>query len=199
MIFSVGEQNLRAGLSVWRKRKWEQDFSAPFYAQQRQLLASGVSDIWWRSTLPELTRWKAIRPKRPSVILERGLAVLPEIAKTFTSLPMDSDFGSIRWDQVEPLFNIAWGIKGVNSPVFASKLCHFMRPDLYMVVDQEVIGVKEPYSTYWRACSEAWKRSAADHTKLKAILTGESECPLGTHFPFATKITELCVIGARVA
>lgn len=37
------------------------------------------------------------------------------------------------WKDVESLFSLAYRIK--NSPVFAGKMCHFLFPNLFIVMD----------------------------------------------------------------
>jgi hypothetical protein len=196
MNAEVTVENLRAGIGVWRKKRWETDFADALYGRQEQLLAGGVTDLWWRQIVPVLSAWKAIRPRSRAEILARGLSVLAELNAAHGRLQAVS-VDNIEWEVLEDLFHVAWSIKGVNSPVFASKLCHFMRPDLYVVVDGDAVGIQAPYPEYWKACWTAWRAAEPLHAKLCDILNEETGATLRPTFPFATKIPELCVIGAR--
>lgn len=194
---NVSPKNLRAGLQVWRNKNWERDLGDALYARQAQLLADGASKEWWEATVPTLAAWLATRPRSKAEIHERGLKTLPRLDAAYRRLRPLSGFDTLEWSALQDLFEIAWSIKDVNSPVFASKLSHFMRPDLYMVVDTEVVGITGPYAAYWKACSAGWRRAQPLHAELKQILVIEIGSHLRPTFPFATKITELCVIGAR--
>lgn len=55
------------------------------------------------------------------------------------------------------LFQLLQSIKGVSSPVFASKMGHFIRSDIFPVIDGEVIGIKQDsYKYYWLEVKSLW-------------------------------------------
>lgn len=62
-------------------------------------------------------------------------------------------------EDVGPLFALAYGIKRGNHPVFACKMCHFMFPRVFVVMDHSVTGTFE-YEFYWRGMKEVWGRFA---------------------------------------
>jgi len=145
------EREVAFGLGEMR----ELDFGNDIYTTQARLLSEGATEQWWSETVPVLARWLALRPFSKDEILERGRHVLGSIDDAFRRLRMAPPFGHVSWAELAPLFDVAWSIKAVNSPVFASKLCHFMRPDLYVVIDGDAVGLQAPYPLYWQACSDA--------------------------------------------
>jgi hypothetical protein len=101
------------------------------------------------------------------------------------------------WTQLKALYSIAHAIKGVSSPVFGSKLCHFLAPDAYIIIDRDVVGLEtDEYNDYWHYCHEQWK-SASSKDELKSTLQAAMPTEAVLYFPWSTKITELCIIGRK--
>lgn len=128
--------NLRRGISMFRAR-WPQetDFHAAFYARLRTSLASGVTETAWRGLVNDLAAWKALRPLSKDEVYRRGLALAPRLEAERRRLvgtrPACSlSIGDADWAKAATLFTVAIEVKGVRSPVFPSKLCHFLAPDL---------------------------------------------------------------------
>jgi hypothetical protein len=100
----------------------------------------------------------------------------------------------LNWERVEPLFALATSIKP-GTPVFPSKMCHFIFPKLFIVVDHEATGVFE-YEFYWRGMKDEWNRFREKERAIDTIRrTVESDRPLHPMYPVETKIKELCQIG----
>jgi len=198
----VSERTLRAGIREFlRHKNWPRDFHADFYARQRRRRAAGLTEEWWSRTVGELSRWRAIRPLSRAEVRRRGLRVLSRLDEAYELLPAEgTEFGEAKWNDLSELFDVTSSIKVTlrPSPVFPSKLCHFIRPDLYVVVDREATGVSERYEQSWTECSTAWRAAAPIHAALCRQLTKAAGVPLPPTYPFATKITELCMIGTRV-
>jgi hypothetical protein len=105
---------------------------------------------------------------------------------------------NVEWEDLESLYRIAFDIKGVNSPVFGSKLCHFLLPDAFPVYDRDVIRfAARDYEDYWRFCKTQWM-SCETKKELKDLLSREIGLDVAPRYPFTTKVTELCIIGSRV-
>jgi hypothetical protein len=103
------------------------------------------------------------------------------------------------WEQIAPLFAIAHAIKDVDSPVFGSKLCHFLLPDAFPVIDRSAVGLGwRSYEEYWRYCHEQWVE-CSQKSDLTDALRREVGFELMPSYPFTTKLTELCLIGSRAA
>lgn len=108
-----------------------------------------------------------------------------------------ADPTACAWENLSALFFTAAEIKGARSPVFASKLCHMLFPNLFPVIDRATVGIPDDgYEGYWRRCQEAWARSTEQEREiLKAALQAEIGGPALPSYPWATKITELCLMG----
>jgi hypothetical protein len=93
------------------------------------------------------------------------------------------------------LFALAFGIQRGKPPVFASKMCHFLFPKLFVVMDTTATGIFE-YEFYWRGRKDEWcrftKKAQAYNILTQAIGAGKPIDPL---YPYETKIMELSSIG----
>lgn len=202
---SLNEKHLRAGMRRWRK--WDsfpKDFHNSFYRQQEDCLASrGISEPWWKSQVDVLFAWKALRPLGKEVMTRRGLERLPRIRREHDRLlHRNRSLADAEWCHLEPLFEVAREIKGVESPVFASKLCHFLVPNGYVVIDRAAIkSTTNDYVEYWRTCRDLW-RDCDSKSFLKKRLRSEivkvsQKERVFSGYPWAVKITEICLIGAQ--
>jgi hypothetical protein len=193
----VNRNNLIAGINFWLKEKprWDRDFHNGFYEHLRQLRSTGLTAKWWEEIVEFLTKWTALRPKSKQFVYQRGLVSLPDLRLHYASLRNKSNVDLV-WREVEPLFVTAQRIKGVTSPVFASKLCHFIAPGAYSIVDNEVLGGTDDYEEYWRFCKTAWL-NAEDKDNLINILTQRISGKIIPDYPWSTRIVELCLIGKR--
>lgn len=118
------------------------------------------------------------------------------------------DLATAEWSMLADLYETARLIKGVQSPVFPSKLCHFILPNLYPVIDRAVIGLDSSYQAYWRYCQHQWLSCTARNDlidRLKKVIVegtmprqGAPAGEVAAQYPWSTKITELCLIGSRV-
>jgi hypothetical protein len=113
---------------------------------------------------------------------------------------VDADITNVTWDAVSDFPSEVAKIKGVSSPVFASKFCHFLVPTVFPVVDNAGMGNR--WATYegyfgqvqeeWRATREGTREELTNLLDRAATRLGE---PRTLHFPVVTKIAELCLIG----
>jgi hypothetical protein len=202
MIISL--HNLRVGLKWWHQNGWPADLHDSDYRDlyaQRGTVGTGP---WWTKTVDRLWDWKAIRnripPNTKAEIRNRGQSRLPAIAKWHADIIARStgqqpSITNLNWEDVAPLFALAYGIKRGKHPVFACKMCHFMFPHAFVVMDHEVTGTFE-YEFYWRGMKTEWdrftKKMEAAHMVTNAI---QSRNGVFIYYPYETKIMELCHIG----
>lgn len=198
--------NLRAGISFWlsNKKNWGRDFLNGEYQEIYDARGNGVTDQWWSATVNRLGRWSAyrgrIKPNTKAEITERGASRLQAFARHYATLigagNVEPNIADLAWEDVAPLFTLASEIKP-SSPVFPSKLCHFLFPKLFIPMDNQVIGRFE-YEFYWRGMKDEWRRfdkkDDAREIIRRAIPAGTSTLihPL---YPVETKIMELSHIG----
>ena len=158
--------------------------------------SDGFSARYWEYLVDLLASWRAIRPLTKVEIRSRGSAKLAEIEKEYwRTLSVhdnsEPDLSTAKWYELNDLFSIASSIKGVYSPVFPSKLCHFILPNFFPVIDNKFIGLNHSYETYWKNCQNAWI-ACNEKEKLKQLLLVEIGEPVVPTFPWSTKITEIC-------
>lgn len=197
--------NLRAGIAEFRRR-WpgESDFHNGLYAELETLRQAGR--LTWGRMVAELSAWKALRTPIPGRdkywYLEHGeqpfgkmLVMAKEIRAAHEG--QDPDLLETTPGELMPLFETARAIKGADSPMFASKLCHFLMPRAFPIADQAVLGIgTEDYWHYWQRCADGW-RGSAEREALRAELRRAMGVTPIPSYPWAAKITELCQIGSR--
>ena len=201
MIITI--ENLRRGMEAWVSRPgWHSDFEAPLYPRLARLRSGGLSLEWWSNVVDCLARWRATRPQPKAEILEKGKHQLPRLAQEVDAIiestrPRSPNLDICEWHQVAGLYGIAHSIKGSSTPVFGSKLCHFIFPDAFPVIDWVFTGVSFPsYKAYWQFCRQQWL-SCQDRQPLVEMLLANIRMEDTGAFPWTTKITELCVAGSR--
>ncbi|MBI3469364.1 MAG: hypothetical protein HY000_40700 [Planctomycetes bacterium] len=171
------------------------------YRELERHRTRGLDEEFWDFLVDTLTKWSAIRGTEEhtkEAIHTEGLKRLPELRRCFYRLARNGNsklptVETVEWADVEPLFNVAWQVKKCknNSPVFASKLCHFLVPSAYFIFDNTLVkpGWNE-YRDYWEDCRRAWL-DRSDKQALRPELRKKIPDPCST-FPWPTKITELC-------
>jgi hypothetical protein len=202
----ISSINMSQGIRYWRdeKPKWPQDFHNQFYIDLAILRKDGITEQWWRAILQHLRGWRAVRPLRPQTILVRGLSYLDALRNEYEALRKhiehsESTFATLRWEDVAGLYEIAHSIKGVKPPVFGSKLCHFLIPEAFPVIDGDAVGLRGyDYMQYWQYCQEQWE-ACDDKEDLTEQLRVAINHPVSNNYPWGPKITEICLIGQRVS
>jgi hypothetical protein len=155
----------------------------------------------------ELSGWRALRTSLPGHdkgwYLARGeepfrrmLVLVARIQSAHAG--RDPSITETNPEELGEMFGIAIDTKNVRSPVFASKLCHFLMPSAFPVADQDMLGIStvHHYWQYWRACAEGW-RASEEKEALKAHLRDAMSATPFVGYPWAVKIAELCHAGAR--
>lgn len=204
----LNNKNLQKGIALWYTTTWPRDFHNDFYQDLHLRRQRGLNTEWWRPTVDDLWRWKAIRPLKKEIVLARGENSLQHLQREYARVQgipgnRTPSLSNLDWRDVANLYHIASQIKNVNSPVFGSKLCHFIMPDAFPVMDSNIIkkfekvtGVNaHSYKEYWQFCKSQWVGCVA-----RAQLVGMMQKAIGPniflHYPYAAKITELCLSGS---
>jgi hypothetical protein len=204
----VNRRNLISGINYWLKKKkhWPDDFHNLVYFNLRDWSRKGINREWWWRIVDLLQFWQANRPYSREEIFNCGLPHLRAIGDQCRAI--ENKYGvypilaEIETRTIRPLFEFAEKIKKVKkkSPVFPSKLCHFLFPTIFFVADREAVGIVDmDYFNYWDECKNEWYRSS-DNKTLIHILRDHIENSsqfngLFENYPFEIKITELCRIG----
>lgn len=195
---------LSEGIAYWRNTRWPQDFHRAFYSRMQAANPQGrFTQDWWDTFLPELTKWKALRPKSPSLVTTRAVGRFQRLSQAWvecmTEDVLTSDIAQVEWPRVAPFVEIVSEIKDVASPVFPSKFCHFLVPCIFPVVDNAAMGNSFPsYKAYYETAQAEWlETSEEQRIRLAALLTREmGGCPK-FNYPVRCKIIELCLIGRQ--
>jgi hypothetical protein len=151
--------------------------------------------------------WKAIRSRKPpntkKEIRDKGSGDrLLKLAEIYDAVRVRSksepSITEVQWNDVSEMFELSFEIKcrerRNGSPVFASKMCHFIFPKVFPVIDNLATGIFD-YEFYWRGMKDEWQRFS-EKTKAVARLRSVIDSPqIHEHYPFETKIIELSHIG----
>ncbi len=204
----VNKTNLRAGIDFWitKKKHWPDDFHNQVYRNLERWRSKGINQEWWREIASLLQFWQANRPFSEKQIFDSGLPHLNAINKRFTEIKEKlGEYPSVENiddDVINDIFNVAGQIKKIKkkSPVFPSKLCHFLFPTIFFIADRDAVRIVDAdYFEYWRSCKQEWCKSQ-NKEELISILRDHIKKSkkfdlLFENYPFPIKITELCRIG----
>lgn len=194
-------ENLDAGLDKWHaKKNWADDLPAEFYQRLRQKRDTLTPENYWVSLVDTLASWRAIRPYSKVEIITRGNQVLPEMRLRINEMKEkhfdEKRLTEMEWHDLEGFFDFCKKIKGVDSPVFASKMCHFIFPNLYPVIDNVFTGIHTGYNEYWRNCKLGWITCPNKDQIINHFILRTKLLPHPT-YPYFTKIAEICSAGIR--
>jgi hypothetical protein len=199
-------QNLEAGVDWWKGSGWGADLVNSEYIPIFDAKCNGITAEWWDATVNRLWTWKAIRSRNPpntvDAIRRRGMDRLSEIAVQFDKIQLlvrsEPYIADLDWEDISELFGICFEIKCCNrtfgSPVFASKMCHFLFPRVFPVVDNFATGTFE-YEFYWRGMRDEWNRFHDKEQALELLRSSIEADRIHPLYPFETKIIELSHIG----
>ena len=209
--------DLVAGIRVWNGKvvssEWASDFHNSMYRKfdMHKELKPFTEEWWLRFIMPRVGTWKAYRPVTKGQIIEWALPHLDEMAEAYreSALPcLETPFEELEWSKISKLPDTVALAKRDNygrpqhSPVFRSKVAHWIMPRLYPVADQEVLGISGSYESYWKATQEAWV--AISQVEREAMVEGlgaqiesVSHAVMYERYPVEVKIVELCRMGRR--
>jgi hypothetical protein len=193
---------LSAGIAYWRNTSWPQDFHSAFYSRMQAATPQGrFTQDWWNCFLPELTKWRALRPKSPSFVTSRVSGRFQRLSQAWvecmTEDVLTSDIAQVEWARVAPFVEIVSEIKDVASPVFPSKFCHFLAPRIFPVIDNAAMGNSfHSYKVYYKTAQAEWVQTP-DHvrTNLISVFARDAGIKHTSNYPIKCKIVELCLIG----
>ena len=201
-------QELQAGVAFWRT-KADANWPADFHNADYTIWAAekcDFSDAWWKPFLRRLHDWIAIRPATYAEVTERFVErrdALTLAWEAHCAPYRDHDITGVTWTQVCGFADLVGEIKpmkGLPSPVFTSKSCHFLLPKVFPVVDNEGSGNRWPrYQQYFNHVQSLWASTPDDtRTSLMAAMNEAVEIAganLNSEFPMVNKIVELRLIG----
>lgn len=198
-----------AGVNWWRtKTDWPHDFHNRDYPILAAENPDGRFDAdWWTNVQPRLTRWNAFRPVARAVVAANVAANAADLATAWNQSckpyrSADIADPAVTWEAVQAFPKVVFRLKPTRSgsPVFPSKLCHFLLPKVFPVIDGLALaGHSLTYEAYFRLVKGTWAATPDDmQQRLTAEIThlvNESGRPLDPAFPVVTKIVELALIG----
>lgn len=205
MIISL--ENLTDGMWWWNELKsaWGSDLGNSEYDDIYACRAGGLTFAWWEHTVERLSRWKATRApgglNSREKIRVAGLELLPQLAACYARLlppgAPELALESLRWQDIEPLYQAAFRLKWPHrrnaSPMFASKLCHFIFPCVFPIVDNEATGFFD-YEFYWRGMQDEWQRFSEKEQAI-AVLKQRIGPTIHPQYPLECRVIELSHIG----
>jgi hypothetical protein len=198
-------RNLDNGIFWWKTKKlWGPDLGNSEYEDIYRVREHGLTTDWWKETVPRLARWRAFRGPTGINSAEKvraaGSDVLHELDAAFAhvcSRAGEPALSEVRWEDIAPLYEIAfqirWPRRRLASPVFPSKMCHFILPRVFPVVDNEATGFFD-YEFYWRGMQDEWRRFT-ESEKAKDRIRKEIGPAIHPLYPLECRIIELSHIG----
>ncbi len=198
---SFHPDELNQGIEYWRRINWTQDFHNEFYQHIAHIRAQGLfNQEWWDAFLPILRQWRATRPRSSEFLTERAQARFEDLNIIWNQniAPLlGLDIEAIEWINIARFVLLVGEIKNVQSPVFVSKLCHFLAPHIFPVIDNKAMGKPfDSYEEYYNAGRQEWHETDHDtRGALLEIITNEIGADMMPDYPLKSKVIELCFIG----
>ena len=199
MPFHINELN--QGIEFWRDTNWPQDFHNGFYQDMAEIRAHGLfNQQWWDAFLPILRQWRATRPRSSDYLTERAQNRFDALNGiwNYNIIPViEEDIQTVEWAQIAPFVLLASEIKNVESPVFSSKLCHFLAPHIFPVIDNAAMGNPfDSYEEYFNSGKQEWYETDNDtKEELLNTFTNNIGPAIMPGYPLKCKIIEICLIG----
>jgi len=203
-------EELQAGIAFWRTKldvNWPADSHNGDY-KKWATESRDFSDAWWTPFLRRLRNWIAIRPATYAEVTARFVERRDALSLAWAAhgAPYwNLDITGVTLAQVGGFADLVGEIKprkGLASPVFTSKSCHFLLPRVFPVVDNEGSGNLWPrYQQYFTHVQSLWG-STVENTRAAMIAPmSEAVESAGTkvnpEFPMVNKIVELRLIGRQ--
>jgi hypothetical protein len=199
-------ENLKQGMEWWQQGKWPEDYLNHDYYTLYQDRAGGLTEQWLLLTVDRLAKWRAFRSRKPPntklqifELLKMKLPLLQTAYQRILDLSKNEpSINTLSWRDVNDLYELMADIKN-GSPVFASKLGHFIFPKVFIVMDN--LGTEVMlYDYYWQGMVNEWNLFADKVTcmdLLKTEIQKRSTIPSHKDYPYETKVMELCHIGNK--
>lgn len=201
MPISIDE--FEKGVGFWRRQGWPIDFHNCFYRSHVPAIqpTDGVfDDEWWGRFYPVLQDWSATRRGGGrSAMTVRAQLEFEALTACWQEMQphLRGDVTTVSWEVVREFTQHVAVIKGVSSPVFTAKFCHFLRPCVFPVVDNLAMG--NPFKTYerhFRAVQSLWSETEPEiGIEMKRRLTALIGPEVHERFPWECKLVEIALIG----
>ena len=198
-------ENLKQGITWWQQGKWPADYLNQEYYNIYQDRADGITEQWLTLTVDRLAKWRAIRSRKPPntkveilALLQAKLPYLRTECQRILDLSKgEPSINTLSWKDIDSLYGLMAGIKN-RSPVFASKLGHFIFPKVFIVMDRFGTEVMS-YDYYWQGMANEWSFFADKSAAINLLKTEIEKQAHVVHpnYPYETKIMELCHIGDK--
>lgn len=197
-------QEFENGVAYWKDQTtWPDDFHNRFYARLAAESPNGqFTAAWWMPFLKHLTAWRANRPVSGATLTANALPALPALTAAWEQCCapyLDLDIADVTWAQVSGFPAAVGPIKPGGSPVFTSKFCHFLAPQIFPVIDNEAMGIPfRTYEAYFEAVRAEWAATTVTVQRdLQGALTSLISPPLAPNYGLTNKLVELSLIGRR--
>lgn len=194
-------EQLEKGIEYWHLTRWPKDFHNSFYEEMASKNPNGNFTVdWWDDFSKELRKWRATRPVNRQILKSRANDRFCKLKHSWNesiARHIEGDISTVNWDDISFFPETAIEIKGVKSPVFVSKFCHFLAPQIFPVIDNTAMGNKfSTYKQYYQSAQNEWRETKKTvQRKMISILQKEAGSPLFAAYPVKTKLIELCLIG----
>ncbi len=222
MTRPIDLSDVERGLEVWDKKVassgWPKDLHNSMYSRfEIEDPNTAFSMTWWLTSIaPRIVSWKAYRGRTMDEINSCVEELLEEMRNTYVreTMPLlNVPFGELSWSMLQRLPMVVSRAKldqhgqPQKSPVFRSKVCHWIAPRLYPVADNDVLGLNgtHPFELYWKAVHAHWRQiESSEQAKMiervrqRVLEVQQGGIPrIWDHYPFEVKIVELGLIGRR--
>ena len=194
--------------------EWPSDFHNTMYTEMDMATQiDPFTTIWWQTFVsPRVATWRAYRPVSCDEIEEWAQPLLAELRKAYLEsvVPyLNEPFETLTWEKIQAFPNAVAKAKRrrkdlsvQTSPVFRSKVSHWVAPRLYPVADDELLGVSSSYELYWKEVHRMWSATPEGEqslmaSRLRTEIERVSSYPVHPHYPMEVKIVELALVGRR--
>jgi hypothetical protein len=197
----VTMEEFERGVAVWGTTRWPTDFHNAFYADLAEANPRGrFTEAWWQWLRPHVVAWKAYRPEPVAVLAERARERFERLDDKWLECcaPVsDREVAQVDWRQVAAFAAVVNELKP-GSAVFTGKVCHFLLPAVFPLVDNWGMGL--PFGRTYAAHFKGVRReveTTPDGVLQEATeaLASRIQAPLTPGYPLTNKAIELCLIG----
>lgn len=168
---------------------------------------------WWQTFISvRVAAWRAYRPVSCAEIDAWAEPLLNDMRTAYCEsvVPYSSTpFEELIWEAIQALPNTVAKAKRHredlsvhNSPVFRSKVSHWIAPRLFPVSDNEFLGAYTSYERYWKGVHSLWGAIPENERQwmvdfLRQEILRHSIFPVHPNYPFEVKLIELAMAGRR--
>lgn len=191
------------GIEYWKKQvpRWPADYHNEFY---KKLSNSGLTGQfnkdWWEFIWPYIRSWYAYRGKTKLYLTEHyyeRMIKLQEVWDKDIKPLQDQDISLVKWETIEEFTSIVAEIKNSSTPVFTSKVCHFLAPQIFPVTDNKASGLpNKTYKEYFYVVQNEWAETdRITQDELIKMMKDIIGVDIFNNYPIKCKIIDICLIG----